>query len=112
MSAKAAGTTIMEVYSLDGRQGRTLFTPDRSGRVYLFGPYSGLFGFREGSQKLIYDAIGDETELYDLAADPHEGLNLAAERPAIVQEGRERLAAWMQYQNRFYRRFLRADLGR
>jgi lipoteichoic acid synthase len=107
--------TIMDLlgYSVPAQwQGRTLFTPERSGRVYLFGPYSGLFGYREGSQKLIYDAIGDETELYDLAADPHEALNLAAGHPDVILKGRERLAAWMQYQNRFYRRFLRADVSR
>ncbi|MBA3496251.1 MAG: sulfatase-like hydrolase/transferase [Gemmatimonadales bacterium] len=93
-------------------QGRTLFTRERSGRVYLFGPYSGLFGYREGNRKLIYDAIGDETELYDLAADPREVLNLAAAHPEVVREGRERLAAWMQYQNRFYRRVLQAGSSR
>jgi arylsulfatase A-like enzyme len=87
-------------------QGRSLFSPERSGRVYLFGPYSGLFGYREGDRKLIYDAIGDETEVYDLATDPGEASNLAPRQPAVAREGRERLAAWEQYQNRFYRRVL------
>jgi arylsulfatase A-like enzyme len=87
-------------------QGRTLFTPERAGRVYLFGPYSGLFGYRDDHRKLIYDAIGDETELYDLATDPGETSNLARQQPAAAQEGRERLAAWEQYQNRFYRQVL------
>ena len=30
-------------------QGRSLFDSRRHGRLYLFGPYSGLFGYREGS---------------------------------------------------------------
>jgi hypothetical protein len=46
------------------------------------------------------------------AADPHEALNLAAGHPDVILKGRERLAARMQYQNRFYRRFLRADVSR
>ena len=32
-------------------QGRSLFDPGRPARVYLFGPYSGLFGLREGAGK-------------------------------------------------------------
>ena len=73
--------TVMDLLgdSIPGEwQGRSLFAPGRSGRVYLFGPYSGLFGYREGMRKLIYDAIGDETELYDLASDPRETSNLAS----------------------------------
>ncbi|MFL5493737.1 MAG: sulfatase, partial [Gemmatimonadales bacterium] len=107
--------TIMDLlgYPVPGEwQGRSLFSSDRPGRVYLFGPYSGLFGYREGSQKLIYDAIGDEAELYDLAADPHEALNLAGGHPDVVLRGRERLAAWMQYQNRFYGRVQRTHVRR
>ena len=63
-------------------------------RVYLFGPYSGLFGYREGTRKLIYDAIGDETELYDLALDPRETSNLALQHPALAR-GRSRAAGRM-----------------
>ena len=85
-------------------QGRSLFDPGRPARVYLFGPYSGLFGFREGSRKVIFDPIANETQLYDLSADPHETVNLAANHPQAVQEARERLAAWVQYLERFYLR--------
>ena len=85
-------------------QGRSLFDPGRPDRVYLFGPYSGLFGLREGAQKIIYDPIANEVQVYDLAADPQESVNLAASRPEAVQEARERLAAWVQYLERFYLR--------
>ena len=83
-------------------QGRSLFDPERPDRVYLFGPYSGLFGLREGSRKFIYDPIGNEDQLYDLSTDPHERVNIAANDPETVQEARERLAAWVQYLERFY----------
>jgi arylsulfatase A-like enzyme len=77
-------------------QGQSLFDSRRLGRVYLFGPYSGLFGYREGTRKLIHDPIANEDELYDLASDPQETLNIAFRHPEAVQEGRERLAAWVQ----------------
>jgi len=84
-------------------QGRSLLDSHRHGRAYLFGPYSGLFGYREGTRKLIHDPIANEDELYDLAADPLELLNIASKHPSAVREGRERLAAWVQYLDRFYR---------
>jgi hypothetical protein len=37
---------------------------------------------------------------------PGETSNLAQQHPALAREGRERLAAWVQYQDRFYRRVL------
>jgi arylsulfatase A-like enzyme len=83
-------------------QGQSLFDSRRLGRVYLFGPYSGLFGYREGTRRLIYDPIANEDELYDLASDPQETLNIAFRHPEAVQEGRERLAAWVQQLDRFY----------
>ena len=99
-------STVMDLLGepLPGEwQGRSLFDPERSGRVYLFGPYSGLFSFREGSRKLIYNPIANASELYDLSADPQEMLNLAGENPELVRSARERLAAWVQYQEGFYR---------
>lgn len=98
--------TVMDLlgYSLPGEwQGRSLFSRSRYPRVYLFGPYSGLFGQREGKWKLIYNPIAGSAELYDLATDRDEQHNLAFKYPEVVESGRNRLAAWVQYQNRFYR---------
>jgi arylsulfatase A-like enzyme len=98
--------TVMDLlgYSLPGEwQGRSLFSRNRFPRVYLFGPYSGLFGEREGKWKLIYNPIAGSAELYDLATDPNEQHNLAFKYPELVESGRDRLAAWVQYQKRFYR---------
>lgn len=52
----------------------------------------------EGSLKLLVPSAANEpqaqVELYDLAADPHETRNLAAERPDDVARLRRRLDAW------------------
>jgi arylsulfatase A-like enzyme len=104
--------TIMDLLDLplpDSWQGRSLFDPAHSGRAYLFAPYSGLFGLREGDQKLILDdASRNPPQLYDLRTDPRERRNLAPEAPDVVTKGRERLAAWVQYQDRFFERVLAA----
>ena len=84
-------------------QGRSLFDSDRMGRVYLYTPRSKvLFGYREGARKFIYDAGADATELYDLHTDPGESLNVAGRSPGITLLGKQRLAAWVQYQQRFF----------
>jgi arylsulfatase A-like enzyme len=48
--------------------------------------------FREGSLKLVTTSTG-EALLYDLASDPAESRNLAAERPADLAHMQQRLAA-------------------
>jgi arylsulfatase A-like enzyme len=83
-------------------QGRDLFGSDRTGRTYFYAPFSdNLFGFRDGNLKLIYSASYDQTEVYDLEADPGEQRNLAAESADFVRVGQQRLAAWAQYQDHF-----------
>ncbi|MDH5671988.1 MAG: sulfatase-like hydrolase/transferase [Myxococcales bacterium] len=52
-----------------------------------------LFSLVLGSEKLIH---GAHPELYDLAEDPHESHNLAAERPRRVAELKQRLSAALQ----------------
>lgn len=102
--------TIMDLLDLPmpgSWQGRSLFDPAHSGRAYLFGPYSGLFGLREGDLKLILDdASRKPPQLFDLRDDPHEQRNIASEAPEVISTGRERLAAWVQYQDRFFERIL------
>ena len=41
---------------------------------------------RKGDWKLVHDLMVDEIELYDLATDPSETNDLAAEEPAVVEE--------------------------
>jgi arylsulfatase A-like enzyme len=91
-------------------QGRSLFDDDRPGRVYLFSPHSRvLFGYREGPRKYIYDAGGNTSELYDLRTDPGESLNVAVGSPAMVLQSEQRLATWVQYQQRFFEGILVRD---
>ena len=47
-------------------------------------------------------SIGNEDRLYELSSDPHERVNLAGSHPEAAEEARERLAAWVQYLERFY----------
>ena len=97
--------TIMEVLHFPSPadwQGRSLFSRERQDRVYFFAPWSNfLFGFREGNWKFIYDATNNRHEVYDLLADPKEMTNLADRMPEFVAAGQFRLAAWVQYQDKF-----------
>ena len=69
--------------------------------MYFFASWSNhLFGLREGDTKIIYNAETNRSEVYDLAADPHETTNRAAQMPEAVRMWQQRLAAWVQYQNK------------
>ncbi len=89
-------------------QGRSLFADDRTGRAYLFSPFAQTmeYGFREGQYKFIVNAAGLEPRVFDLFADPRELHNIAASMPRAVTGARARLAAWIQFQDGFYRAHL------
>jgi arylsulfatase A-like enzyme len=57
--------------------------------------HPGSAAIRRGDLKLIYYLSGGQTELYDLAADPGEQHDLAAERPGPARELREELLRWI-----------------
>jgi arylsulfatase A-like enzyme len=86
-------------------QGRSLFSTDRPNRTYFFCPWYGFrFGYREANNKFIFDANSGTAELYDLSTDPQEMVNLATSKPEFVAESIEKLAGWVQYQNRLIAR--------
>jgi arylsulfatase A-like enzyme len=102
--------TVLELMGLPaagGWQGRSLFRSDRTQRAYFFAPWSEfLFGYREGDRKCIFNATANTFEVYDLRADPLETMNLARQSPELVQMIPQRLAAWVQYQDKFIKKLV------
>jgi lipoteichoic acid synthase len=102
--------TVMSILGLpvtDKWQGQNLFANVKNKRVYFFCPWSDyLFGYREGNKKYIYNASSDVTEIYDLKKDPGETCNIA-EDDAQAQLCHQKLAAWVQYQNKFIKETLK-----
>jgi arylsulfatase A-like enzyme len=79
-------------------EGRSLFAPGRPPRVYFYAANDHyLLGVREGDLKYVYNATRGQDQLFDLARDPEEAHNLAAERPDVCRRLRQRLAAWKQH---------------
>jgi arylsulfatase A-like enzyme len=101
--------TISDVLGLPPEpdwQGRSAFNPERSGRVYLFAPFSGvMFGMGEDSRKYIYDAGANTWEVYDHTSDPAELTNLASP-DAEPAEQFGSLSVRYQYQQTYYRRIM------
>lgn len=97
--------TLAELLGLappGGWQGRSLFDPSRPDRAYFvagLGEYQ--FGVREGEHKYIYSATFGSERLYDLERDPDELENRAAEHPELCRRQRQRLAAWIAYEEEF-----------
>ncbi len=107
--------TILDLLGIDAPspwQGRSLWSPARTDRAYFAAWFSDFrLGYREADRKFIYDVAEDRFELYDLRLDPHETVNRAAGEPAAVAAAKERLAAWVQYQNRMMRRLFTEESG-
>lgn len=57
---------------------------------------------------MIFDAEENRFEIYDLSRDPDETHNLASRMPAEAAKARQRMAAWVQYQDRMMRGLFQA----
>ena len=106
--------TVAEILGLSADpewQGRSLFSTQRTGRVYFFAAWSDfLMGYREGAVKKVYNATVDRHLVFDLAADPEERHNLA---PAMDREATreitQRVAAWVQHIEATYQPLLEEE---
>ena len=83
-------------------QGYSLFDPARPKRVFLMAVAGGdVFGLRDENWKYFYDVTSARESLFDLAADPNEHTDLAAREPAICLQLRQRVAAWVTFEDAF-----------
>lgn len=85
-------------------QGHSLFDPARPSRAFFLtnvGEY--LFGVREDSWKYIFDATGGSEMLFDLEHDPDEHHNAAMTEPERCRRLRQRIAAWVTFEDEFLR---------
>lgn len=81
-------------------QGESLFSNSTNKRAYFFCPWSDyLFGYREGNKKYIFNATKNTTEIYDLEKDPYETNNIVTSEEEKLCH--QKLAAWVQYQDRY-----------
>ena len=90
---------LLDLVPAETWQGRSLFEPDRPPRVYFYAANDDyLLGIREKNWKYIYNATIAREQLYDLDQDPTEQLNLSREHMDRCLTMRQRLAAWMKYE--------------
>lgn len=81
--------------------GRSVFDRTRSPRAYFYAAHDDYrLGVREGERKYIYNATAGTDQLYDLATDPTEQQNLAAQFPDECHRLRQRVAAWREFVRR------------
>jgi arylsulfatase A-like enzyme len=96
-------TDILGVPPAPSWQGRSLFDPERRPRAYFFVANDNYqLGVREDGWKYILDATNGHEELYDLRSDPEEQRNRSAEHPDICRRLRQRLAARVEADRRFF----------
>jgi arylsulfatase A-like enzyme len=85
-------------------QGRSLFDPARPPRAYFMagiGDY--LFGLRESQWKYILNTTRGREMLFDLEHDPDEQHNAATAEPERCRRLRQRIAAWVTFEDEFLR---------
>ena len=96
--------TIADLVGLPAAEswhGKSLFDRTRSPRAYFYAAHDDYrLGVREGERKYIYNATTGTDQLYDLATDPTEQENLAAQFPDECRRLRQRVAAWREYVRR------------
>jgi lipoteichoic acid synthase len=83
-------------------QGYSMFDPARPSRVFLMAVAGGdVFGVRDEKWKYFYDVTSARESLFDLTADPDEQIDVAAREPAVCLQLRQRVAAWVTFEDAF-----------
>ncbi len=101
---KLAGGKIPDDRTIDGRDVFAMAAREGEGpheNNPVFWAYGDQRAARRGNFKLLLnarlsfdDAVADQVFLADLAADPSENINLAADHPGLVRELTQLIEAW------------------
>ena len=100
-------TTVAELLGIQASgewQGHSLFDPARPRRAYYLasiGEY--LFGVRDGKWKYTFEATSGREFLTDLTVDRHELNNCADSQPEVCRQLRQRVSAWVDFEDKFMR---------
>jgi len=81
---------------LDGVSLRPVIEDDRRVHRLAFGNQGNVRTVTDGVRKLSFDQSSNAVKLFDLAADPEEQADLAAQRPAEARRLEAALLGWMQ----------------
>lgn len=99
--------TVADILGVDmpgAWQGHSLFSPARPDRTFFVASVDDYhLGVREDRWKYIFEATTGGELLFDLSADPREQRNLFASEPARAARMRQRVAAWIDFEDRFLR---------
>ena len=60
-----------------------------------------VFGVREGDWKYIYDVASGRESLFNLQLDPDEQHDIATGEPERARQLRQRVAAWVTFEDAF-----------
>jgi arylsulfatase A-like enzyme len=105
-------THVLQLQQPEEWEGSSLLDSYRRDHAFFIGPYSDFqFGSRFENWKLIYNAANNRFQLFDLAKDPGELKNVAAENEKIVKNEYKLMAAWVQYHNKKIDGFLKRGLN-
>jgi len=74
--------------------GRSLLEPGARPALFFTDYSLAWLGIRDGRWKLVHELRSERSELYDLAVDPGETRNLAADHAARTRRYVEALRAW------------------
>jgi len=78
--------------------GASIFRPRRAVPVIFSTPYVTVqVGYRAGDRKVIAHLLDPRVEVYDLAADPAELNDLAADDPSLQEDELARIAGWVRH---------------